>query len=398
LSASSFSTVQPGQASLSEQVIGAIRSVVGDKTVDLHEPRFSGNELKFVKECIDSTFVSTVGKFVDRFERELCYITGSSHAVTFVNGTEALHIALLLAGVKPKDEVLIPTLSFVATANAVSYCGAVPHFVDSEEYTLGLDPDALREYLTTISEIRNNQCFNKITGNRINAMVPVHVFGHPCNLDGLLGVARDFYLVMVEDAAESLGSLYYGKHTGTFGLLGTLSFNGNKTVTTGGGGAILTQYQELATRAKHLTMTAKLNHKWDYVHDEVGFNFRMPNLNAALGVAQLEQLQSFIESKRSLYECYREAFNDIKEIKLISEPEGCQSNYWLQTLYLDKNVSHHRDAILEATNDAGLMTRPVWKLLHTLVPYQDFPRAPLPVAESLEKNLINLPSSAGLAK
>jgi predicted outer membrane repeat protein len=229
-------------------------------------------------------------------------------------------------------------------------------------------------------------------------MVPVHVFGHPCNLDGLLGVARDFYLVMVEDAAESLGSLYYGKHTGTFGLLGTLSFNGNKTVTTGGGGAILTQYQELATRAKHLTMTAKLNHKWDYVHDEVGFNFRMPNLNAALGVAQLEQLQSFIESKRSLYECYREAFNDIKEIKLISEPEGCQSNYWLQTLYLDKNVSHHRDAILEATNDAGLMTRPVWKLLHTLVPYQDFPRAPLPVAESLEKNLINLPSSAGLAK
>lgn len=388
--------VRQGEASLAEEIIGAIRTVIGNKPVALHEPRFKGNELKYIKECIESTYVSTAGRFINQFEDELCSITGSRYAVGIVNGTEALHVSLLLAGVKQKDEVLVPTLSFVATANAVRYCEAVPHFLDCEECTLGINPHAIREYLKSISEIRNKQCFNKKTGCRIHALVPVHVFGHPCNLEGLLGVARDFNLVLIEDSAESLGSFYYGKHTGTFGKLGTMSFNGNKTVTTGGGGVILTQDKEMAVRAKHLTTTAKLNHKWEYNHNEVGFNYRIPNLNAALGCAQLEQLTNFLESKRLLYTRYRAAIADIDGVKLFSEPEGCRSNYWLQTLCVAENESYQRDNILQATNDVGLMTRPVWKLLHTLKPFRNSPRAPLPVAESLERRLINIPSSAGL--
>ena len=396
MKASELSIVRSCTAPLAEQIVGAIKSVVGNKPEVLHEPKFSGNESKYLQECIESTFVSSIGKFVNRFEADLCLHTGSRYAVAVVNGTGALHVALLLAGVKPKDEVLVPTLSFVATANAVSYCGAIPHFVDSEMRTLGIDVLAIRDYLNNISEIRNGQCFNKNTGNHIHSIVPVHVFGHPCDLEGLQGVARDFHLVMVEDAAESLGSLYQGKHTGTIGLLGILSFNGNKTLTTGGGGAILTQDPKLAARAKHLTTTAKLNHRWNYVHDEVGFNYRMPNLNASLGCAQLEQLQGFIKSKRLLYKRYREAFSNIEGVKLISEPEGCFSNFWLQTLCLEENTSHQRNAILKATNDADLMTRPVWKLLHILKPYHNCPRADLPVATLLEKKLINIPSSAGL--
>jgi len=390
--------VTASTTTLPNKIVDALQKALNfpKNEVSLHEPSFFGNERKYLQECIDSTFVSSVGKFVDRFEEDLSSLTGSKYTVAVVNGTQALYVALLLAGVKLNDEVLVPTLSFVATANAVSYCGAKPHFLDCEERTLGLDPYALLDYLKSISEVRNGQCYNKKTKNRIHAMVPVHVFGHPCDLDMLLKLAKDFHMVIVEDGAESLGSLYFKKHTGTLGLLGTLSFNGNKTVTTGGGGAILTQKKELAARAKHLITTAKLSHRWDSVHDEIGFNYRMPNLNAALGCAQLEQLQVFIENKQSLYERYCEAFADIEEVKLLSEPEGCRSNYWLQSLCLEEKSSHQRDLILEATNNAGLMTRPVWKLLHTIEPYKNCPHAPLPVAESLESRLINLPSSPGL--
>jgi len=303
---------------------------------------------------------------------------------------------LLLAGVDSGDEVIVPALSFVATANAVSYCGAKPHFVDSEERTLGMDSEALRAYLQASTEQRNGVCVNRNTGNPIRAMAPVHIFGHPCDLDGLLGVAKDFNLVLIEDAAESLGSTYHSRHTGTFGLFGTLSFNGNKTITTGGGGAILTDDPELAKRAKHLTTTAKTPHRWDYIHDEVGYNYRMPNLNAALGCAQLEQLPDFLASKRRLFNSYQEALLEIKGVTLFAEPEGSHSNYWLQALLLDDSVANQRDSILEATNSAGLMTRPVWTLLHKLTPFEDYPQAPLPVAESLEQRIINLPSSAGL--
>ena len=382
--------------SLGHAIIEAIRKVVGHDSAVLHEPRFSGNESKYVQECIDSTFVSSVGKYVDRFEKELADYTGAKYTVVVVNGTAALHMALLLAGVESGDEVLVPALSFVATANAIRHCEARPHFVDSEERTLGMNPEALQNYLQTSTEKSAGICVNRITGSPIRAMVPVHIFGHPCDLEGLSAVAKDFNLTLIEDATESLGSTYQGQHTGTFGLIGTLSFNGNKTITTGGGGAILTDDSELAKKAKHLTTTAKIPHRWKCVHDDVGFNYRMPNLNAALGCAQLEQLPEFLASKRRLFGCYQEAFRDVPKIRLIAEPEGSHSNYWLQTLLLDESVANQRDAILEATNSAGLMTRPVWTLLHLLPPYTGSPRAPLPIAESLELRIINLPSSAGL--
>jgi predicted outer membrane repeat protein len=260
-----------------------------------------------------------------------------------------------------------------------------------------MDPEALRNYLQSSSEQRDGICVNRNTGCPIRAIIPVHIFGHPCDLDGLLAIASDFNLALIEDAAESLGSTYQGQHTGTFGLLGTLSFNGNKTITTGGGGAILTDDPKLAKRAKHLTTTAKLPHRWEYLHDEVGYNYRMPNLNAALGCAQLEELPEFLASKRRLFGCYQEAFQSIPQVSLFAEPEGSRSNYWLQTLLLDDSVANQRDAILEATNSVRLMTRPVWKLLHKLAPYRDCPCAPLPVAETLECRIINLPSSSGLA-
>jgi perosamine synthetase len=287
-------------------------------------------------------------------------------------------------------------LTFVATANAVTYCGAVPHFADSDERDLGLDPRELREYLRANTEIRSKQCVNRATGRVIRSVVPMHAFGHPVDIDAVSAVARDFHLSLVEDAAESLGSTVHGRHTGTFGLMGTLSFNGNKTVTTGGGGAIITNDTAIAKHAKHLTTTAKVAHRWEYRHDEIGYNYRMPNINAALGCAQLEQLPRFIEAKRRLFERYAAAFAHVHEVRLVAEPRGCRSNYWLQTLLLNLSAASQRDAILAATNDAGLMTRPTWTLMHRLPPYRECPRMPLPVAESLEARLINLPSSAHL--
>ena len=383
-------------AVLASQIVDAVRTVVGPGPVALHEPRFGGNEWAYVKECLDSTFVSSVGTFVDRFEADLAAYTGAKYAVAVVNGTAALHVALQLAGVRPGDEVLVPALTFVATANAIAYCGATPHFVDSEERTLGLDPKALRDYLRGICEIHTGQCVNRATGRVIRALVPVHTFGHPVDLDGVLALARDFHLALVEDAAESLGSMYHGRHTGTFGLMGTLSFNGNKTITTGGGGAILTNDLDLARRARHLTTTAKVSHRWAFVHDEIGYNYRMPNINAALGCAQLEQLPDFLAAKRRIFERYSMAFADVPHARIVAEPSGCRSNYWLQSLLLDESVADQRDAILSATNDAGLMTRPIWALMSRLAPYRDCPRTNESVAESLARRVINLPSSAHL--
>lgn len=382
---------------IADSIISALRSVLGGGNFALHEPCFSGNEQRYVLDCISSTYVSSVGAYVDRFEKDLAAYTGARRAVAVVNGTAALQVALQLAGVQASDEVIIPALTFVGTANAVHYLGATPHFADSEEATLGLDPWALREWLKATAEHAGDAYRNRQTGRRLRAMVPMHTFGHPCDMDGLLAVAHDYRLAMVEDAAESLGSFYQGQHTGTFGLLGTLSFNGNKIVTTGGGGAILTNDERLADRAKHLTTTAKQPHRWDYVHDEIGYNFRMPNLNAALGCAQLEQLLEFIASKRRLFARYRDAFSSMQELRLMEEPSGSISNYWLQTMILAKSVAEKRDELLQTINDAGLMTRPAWRLMHQLAPYQECPRAPLPVAESLGQRLINLPSSAGLS-
>jgi perosamine synthetase len=385
------------QAALPARIVAALRSAIGDPPVALHEPTFRGNEWKYVKQCLDTTFVSSVGEFVDQFELDLARFTGASYAVATVSGTAALHVALRLAGVRAGDEVLTPALTFVATTNAISYCNAVPHFVDSEERTLGVDPRALRDYLSEIAEVRGGVCVNRRTGRALRALVPMHTFGHPVDVEGLLAVSRDFGIDIVEDAAESLGSLYHGVHTGTFGRLGILSFNGNKIVTTGGGGAILTNDRDLAKHAKHLTTTAKLPHAWEFRHDEIGYNYRMPNLNAALGCAQLEQLPQLIAAKRRLFERYQQVFADIAGARLVAEPVGCRSNYWLQTLLLEAPSIDDRDASLAVANGEGFMMRPAWTLNHRLPAFSDCPSMPLPVAESLANRILSLPSSAHLS-
>lgn len=381
-----------------QAIITALREVLPAGEHSLHEPDFSGNEWSYVKECIDTGWVSSVGKFVDRFEQQLAEITGVKRAVAVVNGTAALHVALQLVGVKHGDEVVVPTLTFIATANAVSYCGAIPHFVDSEYATLGLDPLALRHYLSEISELRPDGCFNKQTGRRIRAVVPMHAFGHPVDLDALLDVCNCYQLQLVEDAAESLGSAYKGVHTGNHGRVAALSFNGNKVVTTGGGGAILTNDEDIGRQAKHITTTARVAHKWSFIHDQVGYNYRLPNLNAALGCAQLENLPRFVEQKRKLASRYREAFASVKGVQFFSEPAFAHSNYWLNVLLLDQPDLALRDAVLEATNSQGIMTRPVWTLMHRLPMFIDCPRMPdLRVSENIEQRLINIPSTASLA-
>ncbi len=376
----------------------SLRSVLPDNNqfYSLHEPSFNGNEWKYMKECLDTGWVSSVGKFVDRFEVQLAEFTGAKYAVAIVNGTAALHICLKLSGVEANDEVLIPTLTFIATANAAVYCGAIPHFIDSEIRTLGLDPFKLENYLSEITEIKNNECFNKKTGRRIKAVVPMHTFGHPVDMDALIQVCERFSITVIEDAAESLGSYYKGYHTGSQGYLSALSFNGNKIITTGGGGAILTNDEFLAKQAKHLTTTAKLPHKWEYVHDRVGYNYRLPNINAALGCAQLEQLPEFLKKKRTLAERYRKAFENVEGVTFFVEPEFARSNYWLNAILLNEEDIEFRDRILDSTKHDGIMTRPVWKLMHKLEIFGNCPRSNMTTSESIERRLINIPSSAGL--
>jgi perosamine synthetase len=384
---------------LQECVLAALRDVLPEKAfIPLHEPEFRGNEWDYVKECIDTGWVSSVGKFVDEFERRLAQFTGAPHAVVTVNGTAALHMAMLLAGVQAGDEVIIPALSFVATANAVVHAGAVPHFVDSEMATLGMDPVALRDYLGGIVERRGGQAFNRLTGRRLAAIVPMHAFGHPCDLDGLLAVSREFDIALVEDAAESLGSYYRGRHTGTFGVCAALSFNGNKVMTTGGGGAILISDPELARKAKHLTTTAKRPHAWEFHHDQVAWNYRMPNLNAALGCAQLERLPDMLERKQELAQRYRDVFSSIKGVRFLDQPADCKSNFWLNAFLLDEPDYTLRDSLLSVLNGAGFMARPTWVLLNKLPMYTQSPSAPVPNAERIEASLINIPSSPGLVE
>jgi perosamine synthetase len=381
----------------SSEILDAIKSVVGDEHANLHEPSFEGNELNYLKECIESTFVSSSGKFVDKFEDDLAAFTSAKFAISVVNGTSALHLSLILCGVKPGDEVLVPALSFVATANAVAYCGATPHFVDSNYETLGLDANKLREYLTAETQMINGLCVNKKTQRVIRAVVPMHTFGHPVDIEEVLVLAKDFNLQLIEDAAESLGSLYKNRHTGTFGRFGVLSFNGNKTITTGGGGAILTNNEEDATKAKHMSTTARLKHNWIFKHDDIGFNYRMPNLNAALGCAQMEGLPEKLRSKKFLFNKYSKAFSGIEGVNIFAEPRDCSSNYWLQTLMLSEDNLELRDEILAATNAQNIMTRPIWTPLSELQPYSSSPSMKLDVVKSLEKRLINLPSSPSLA-
>ena len=378
---------------LALRICKAISEVFGTNGAPLHAPVFEGNEKKYLNDCIDSTFVSTVGEYVTRFENELAEYTGAKHVIEVTNGTIGLQLGLKVAGVVAGDEVIIPPLTFVATANAVGHAGGVAHFSDIEPMTLGLCPERLRGWLNSISCYKGGACHNRHTDRRIAAIVPVHVFGHPCDLDGLTAVANDFDLTLVEDAAEGLGSFYHGKHVGLSGRVGILSFNGNKIITTGGGGALLTDDEELAFAARHLSTTAKIEHPWEYRHDQMGFNFRMPNINAALGVAQLESISDRLKVKRDLYYEYKSALDDIPEVELLSEPAGCQSNYWLQTLKFDDQSLCDLSNALLVTNERSWNTRPAWTLLHQLPCYKDNPRSCLRVAEKLAPALMNLPSN-----
>lgn len=358
--------------------------------IPLHEPRFIGNEKKYLNDCIDSTFVSSVGAYVDRLEKEFALHVGSRFAIATVNGTAALHVSLVLMGVEKEDEVITQPLTFIATCNAISYCGARPIFVDVDLDTLGLSPNALRKFLDENATIVGNQCINKTTGKVIKACVPMHTFGHPCKIDEIKSICQQWHIALIEDAAESLGSYYKGQHTGTFGTVGAFSFNGNKIITSGGGGIIVTDDEALAKRAKYITTTAKIPHKWEFVHDEIGYNYRLPNLNAALLVAQLEQVNSFLENKRDLAKRYEDFFEDLK-MKFIKEPQNARSNYWLNAIIFENY--EQRDLFLDYTNSNGVMTRPIWRLMNKLEMFKNCQCGDLSNALYLEERVVNIPSS-----
>jgi Predicted pyridoxal phosphate-dependent enzyme apparently involved in regulation of cell wall biogenesis len=365
-----------------------------DKTVPLHAPLFIGNEKKYLNECIDTTFVSSVGKFVDRFEEEVAKYTGAKKAVVCVSGTNALHMSMLLIGVEREDEVLTQALTFIATCNAISYIGAHPVFIDVDKDTLGLSPTAVEAWLKNNAELKSNICYNKKTGKRVKACIPMHTFGHPVKIDELADICKKWHIELIEDAAESIGSFYKGQHTGTFGKIGAISFNGNKTITTGGGGMLLFRDEELGKLAKHLTTQAKVPHRWDFVHDHIGYNYRMPNINAALGCAQLENLERYVENKRETAKKYTEFFKNISDIFFFTEPENCRSNYWLNVVIL-KDKALQQD-FLEYTNDHGIMTRPVWELMNRLEMFKNCETDGLENTQWLADRIVNIPSSVRL--
>lgn len=378
-----------------QNIVKFIQDIFNTKEfIPLHEPRFVGNEKKYLNDCIDSTFVSSVGKYVDTFEKEFAKKVGSKYAIATVNGTSALHISLLMADVKSDDEVITQPLTFIATCNAISYIGAKPVFVDVDLDTMGLSPKSLKEFLQINCEHVNNACINKTTNKIIKACIPMHTFGHACKIKEIKEICDAWNIALVEDAAESLGSYYSDKHTGTFGKLGAFSFNGNKIITSGGGGVIVTDDEQLAKKAKHLTTTAKISHKWEYEHDEIGYNYRMPNLNAALLVAQLEKLDDFIISKRDLALKYEEFFSSNDDIDFIKEPENSTSNYWLQAVIV-KDVKN-RDEFLDFTNKNGIMTRPIWKLMNELDMFKNSQCSNLDNSKYLQLRVVNIPSSVRL--
>lgn len=381
-----------------QEIVDFIREIYNKPKgfIPLHAPVFIGNEKKYLEECIDTTYVSSVGKFVDQFEIEMAKYTGAAKAVACVNGTNALHLALLIVGVEQDTEVITQPLTFIATANAITYTGAKPIFIDVDKDTMGLSPKALKSWLetSTIKQINKStnqqETVNKKTGKRISACVPMHTFGHPCRIDEIVEICKQYNIPVVEDAAESLGSYFKGQHTGTFGRIGILSFNGNKTITTGGGGMLLFNDEKLAQKAKHLTTQAKAPHKWEFVHDEIGYNYRMPNINAALGLAQLESLEKFIIAKRKLSTEYEKIFKTLN-IQFFKEPVNAKSNYWLNVIIL-KNRKE-RDNFLKYTNENKIMTRPIWELMNRLKMFKECQIGNLSNAEWLADRVINIPSS-----
>jgi len=374
-----------------DDVVDFVRGLYGATgNIPLHQPIFIGNEKKYLNDCIDSTFVSSAGKYVDQFEEKIAKYVGVNYAVATSNGTSALHIALILSGVSSGDEVITQPLTFVATCNAINYCGAEPIFIDVDKDSMGLSPESLQLFLEKNTLIRSQKCINKNTGKTISACMPMHTFGHPCRIDKIKQICDNFYIPLVEDAAESLGSFYKSKHTGSFGLLGVLSFNGNKIITAGGGGCIITNDDKLAKKARHLTTTAKVPHKWEYNHNMVGYNYRMPNLNAALLVAQLENLEMFLKNKRQTALAYKTFFSD-KDFIFNKEPENSKSNYWLNAIILKDQLQ--RDLFLEETNSKGIATRPIWNLMNKSDVFKNAQSDELKNAEWLEKRVVNIPSS-----
>jgi len=364
-----------------------------DDFLPLHEPVFFGNEKKYLNECIDSTFVSSVGKFVDQFEIMVAEYTGVKYAVAVVNGTAALEVSLKLVGVVEGSEVITQPLTFIGTCNAISYCGAKPVFVDVDRDTMGLSPVSLLSFLKEQTQQKNDSCYNKITGKKIAAVVPMHTFGHPCRIDEIASICSQYNIALVEDAAESLGSYYKGQHTGTFGQVSAFSFNGNKTITTGGGGVIITDDKSLAKSAKHLTTTAKAPHPYEFVHDEIGYNYRLPNINAALGCAQMESLKTILNHKRELAFQYENFFTN-QSMSFVKETSESQANYWLNAVILkDKQ---ERDIFLRATNEAGVMTRPIWRLMTNLEMFKSCQTTDLTSSHWLEERVVNIPSGARL--
>lgn len=378
---------------ISEKIRIACNIASGE--LPLHEPSFEGNEWKYVKDCLDSGWVSSVGKYVDAFEAKLCEITGSKRAIAVSNGTSALHIALRLAGVLPGEEVLVPSITFVATANAISYVQAIPHFVDSSVSNLGVCPLKLKAWLKCSTKVEGDSLINTATGRRISALVVVHVLGHSVDLHAIQEVCEEFHLKMIEDAAEALGTFYKGRHVGNDGILSCLSFNGNKTVTTGGGGAILTNDETIGDLAKHITTTAKIPHSWNFFHDQLGFNYRMPNINAALGLAQLEKLPEFLSRKRKLAEAYEKVFSNIEGVQFFKAPVYSNSNHWLNALLLKEGIL---EALLDCTYKQQIFARPLWTPMHKLPMYVNCPKQKLDNAEWLFKNLITLPSGPKLKR
>ena len=377
------------------KTIGFIKEAFGNQEfTPLAVPVFAGNEKKYLEECIDTTFVSSVGKFVDRFEKDMAEYAGCKKAVVCVSGTNALHMSMILVGVECDDEVLTQALTFIATCNAISYIGAHPVFIDVDKSTMGLSPDAMKEWLVKNAEIKNGQCYNKNTGRRVKACVPMHTFGHPVCIEEIANLCEEYHIELIEDAAESIGSLYKGKHTGTFGKVGAISFNGNKTITTGGGGMMLFNDEELAAHAKHLTTQAKIPHRWEFRHDYVGYNYRMPNINAALGCAQLENLDEFIASKRQLALEYAEFFKNVDDIQFFTEPEDTFSNYWLQAVILKDRDA--QQAFLQQTNDNGVMTRPIWELMNRLPMFEHCENDGLKNTIWFADRVVNIPSSVRL--
>ena len=375
-----------------DNTIDFIRSVYNTEgDIYLHEPRFVGNEKNYLLETIDSTFVSSVGPFVDQYEEQISKLTDTKRAVAVANGTCALQISLELAGVKSEDEVLTQALTFVATANSISYLKATPIFIDVDLDTMGLSPKALKEFLEQNVELKDDGSYNKKTGKKISACMPMHTFGFMCRIDEIVEICNQWKISVVEDAAEALGSKYKGKSSGSFGLLGAFSLNGNKIITSGGGGAITTNNIAIGDEAKHLTTTAKVPHKWEYTHDKLGYNFRLPNLNAALACAQLEQLDNMKNSKKTIFNQYKDFFHDT-EINIVDIPKNTDWNYWLTSILL-KNKKE-RDIFLEETNKQGIMTRPIWTLMYRLPMYKKVQRDSQKNAEYLEKRIVNLPSSA----